>query len=230
MGVRRGGKMSQPQENHQPLRVAILDGHGLMRDALARILEGDGMRTVVSSAEREEFLSQLQTNTADVALLDGAYVNDAVGAYAGGLIRQMVERFPATRPMVLSEVNDQALIDGCMQSGAWAYLFKQDATCQVLISAMRAVARGERLVPMNLLSNRIQTTRSNALSRLTPREREVLALLSAGADNITISARLGISERTVKGYTAALYQKLGADNRVLLAIKARELGMTPAVL
>ncbi len=220
--------MNQPQQEEQPLRVAILDGHGLMRDALSRILDQDGVSTVVSSSERDEFLVQLQANHADVAVIDGAFVLDGAGAY----VRQLLERFPALRPVVLSELNDPGVIEGCLQAGAWAYLFKQDATCQVVLTALRAVARGERLVPLNLLStsNRMQPRSANALSRLTPREREVLALLAAGADNITISTRLGISERTVKGYTAALYQKLGADNRVLLAIKARELGMTPAVL
>ncbi|MFN7131937.1 MAG: response regulator transcription factor, partial [Myxococcales bacterium] len=63
--------------------------------------------------------------------------------------------------------------------------------------------------------------------RLTPREREVLGFVGAGVDNAEIAVLLGISERTVKAHIAALYQKLGAANRVLLAIKARELGIKP---
>ncbi|MFN7131835.1 MAG: LuxR C-terminal-related transcriptional regulator [Myxococcales bacterium] len=204
------------------LTAAILDEQGLTRDALARVLGHEGLAVTVCTGDVDELFAALNRQHADVALVEASAGADTV--------RELAARFPAMRTVVLSTGESADLVTECLQAGAAAYLYKRDATCQVVISAVRAVARGERLLPLDQLPVRNVPPRQNALSRLTPRERQVLGLLAAGADNLKISAALGISERTVKGYTAALYQKLEADNRVQLAIKARELGIVPTRL
>jgi DNA-binding NarL/FixJ family response regulator len=65
------------------------------------------------------------------------------------------------------------------------------------------------------------------MSSLTVREREVLAYVSAGADNLKIASHLKISERTVKAHVSSLYKKLGPENRAQLALLARQLGIRP---
>ena len=62
---------------------------------------------------------------------------------------------------------------------------------------------------------------------LTQREREVLAYVAGGADNLKISAHLQIAERTVKSHVTQLYRKLGAENRTQLALRACHLGVRP---
>jgi DNA-binding NarL/FixJ family response regulator len=65
------------------------------------------------------------------------------------------------------------------------------------------------------------------LSALTQREREVLAYVAGGADNLKIAAHLQIAERTVKSHVTQLYRKLGAENRTQLALRACHLGVRP---
>jgi DNA-binding NarL/FixJ family response regulator len=98
------------------------------------------------------------------------------------------------------------------------------------------VARGEWLVPPELVSPVQQVLQPQApgmrvspLDRLTLREREVLGLVAAGADNLQISARLGITERTVKAHVSNLYRKLGVQNRVEMAMMAYQSGLSRPV-
>ncbi|HVG60038.1 MAG TPA: helix-turn-helix transcriptional regulator, partial [Hyalangium sp.] len=67
----------------------------------------------------------------------------------------------------------------------------------------------------------------SVLNSLTQREREVLAYVAGGADNLKIAAHLQIAERTVKSHVTQLYRKLGAENRTQLALRACHLGVRP---
>ena len=97
---------------------------------------------------------------------------------------------------------------------------------EALLSAVQKVARGERLIPPELLSPGTASSdmRASPMDRLTHREREVLELVAGGADNLQISARLGITERTVKAHVSNLYRKMGVQNRVEMAMIAYQSG------
>jgi two-component system, NarL family, nitrate/nitrite response regulator NarL len=98
-----------------------------------------------------------------------------------------------------------------------------------LLIAIRATARGELCFPWGAAppppSSAANTAVSWKLQRLTPREREVLAHVAAGHDNLKIAALLNISERTVKSHVISVYRKLDAENRVQLALLAGQLGV-----
>lgn len=66
------------------------------------------------------------------------------------------------------------------------------------------------------------------IKKISPREKEVLSLVGTGADNLKIAALLGVSERTVKAHVSSMYLKIGAENRVELALIALRLRLRPA--
>lgn len=107
-------------------------------------------------------------------------------------------------------------------------MVKSEVSTRAILEGVAAAARGERRVPLQALTNgglaasRPVQTAARQLVQLTPRERQVLSCIAAGHDNLKIGALLGIAERTVKAHVAALYRKLGAENRVQLALVARK--------
>jgi two-component system nitrate/nitrite response regulator NarL len=131
---------------------------------------------------------------------------------------------------VLALGDGPGLLDRSIAAGAAAYLDVRTSACDDVVHALGLLARGERAVSAHMLSTVFQATRTTEHERLRPlstRERQVLAWVSAGADNGDIAESLQITERTVKAHVSSLYRKLRQDNRTQLALLARQLGIRP---
>ena len=215
------------------IRVGILEDQQIFRESLVAIFEQAGMEVVVRSPDVEGFLAQLQHAVPDVAVvdltlerLDGKPAGDGLS-----LVEALRERYPHTRSLVLTGSRDLPLLERCFKTGAAGYLCKLNVSCGELVSAVERVARGEWLVPPELVCPSpvppaAPEPSASPLGRLTVREREVLGLVASGADNLQISARLGITERTVKAHVSNLYRKLGVQNRVEMAMVAFQHGLS----
>jgi DNA-binding NarL/FixJ family response regulator len=135
------------------------------------------------------------------------------------------------RCIVLTASRESDQVDSAYLRGVYAYLYKLDASGEQLATVVRAVHRGERLGHPRSLELAWQAPPAapgpvvSAIGALTPREREVLAWIGTGADNLKISAQLGISERTVSAHVSSIYRKLGRENRTELALLARDAGL-----
>ena len=210
------------------IRIGILEDQQVFRESLVTLFESSGMEVTARSQDVEGFLAQLAENAPDVALVD-LRLERTDGKEVGNglrLVEALRERHPRTRAIVLSAYRDLPLLERCFQAGAVGYLCKLNVSCADLVSAVEQVARGERLVPPELSGHGSSSEgRPASLERLTLREREVLGLVAGGADNLQISARLGITERTVKAHVSNLYRKLGAQNRVEMAMLAYQCGL-----
>ena len=214
------------------IRVGILEDQQVFRESLVAIFEQAGMDVVVSSPDVEGFLAQLQQAVPDVAVVD-LRLERLDGKEAGDgllLVETLRERYPHTRALVLTAFRELPLLERCFKAGAAGYLCKLNVSCNALISAVEQVVRGEWLVPPELMCpSPVAPAASEPLAspvgRLTLREREVLGLVASGADNLQISARLGITERTVKAHVSNLYRKLGVQNRVEMAMVAVHNGL-----
>jgi NarL family two-component system response regulator YdfI len=124
-----------------------------------------------------------------------------------------------------------------LQAGACGYLLK-DCSLETLVLAIRTAARGEMLVPPEIMT-RILARAAQAVSLparaassrgpldLTEREREVLAGVARGERSKEIAVRLGISERTVGSYLNNIFTKLGVDSRASAVAVAMERGLLP---
>ncbi len=214
------------------ITVGILEDHRLMLQSLIWLLEGAGFVVTAKSEEPRSFLAQIAERPPQVALIDLTLETFTTAPTASGVdvVRELRENHPEIRTLVLSATHTTEMVERCYHEGAAGYLYKLTATRETLTDAIREVAIGKRLFPVQLLASGVSDGPSTArrpslLDGVTHREREVLAYLSTGADNVQIAKSLGITERTVKAHVSNLYRKLRMKNRVELALLARQQGL-----
>jgi DNA-binding NarL/FixJ family response regulator len=213
-----------------PLKVLLLDDHRIVRESLTSALEASGMQVAGAYGDAPSFLASARRGEADVALVDillEGPTGDGLSA-----LQALPGVAPALRAVVLSASHDPAVAARAYQLGACAYLHKLDADCASIVAALQAAARGERVADGRAFEDALRRPvqrdpAADPLGMLTDRERDVLACVASGADNLKIAAILAITERTVRAHVSSLYRKLGHENRAELAIFARDLGIKP---
>lgn len=232
--------MSNTLQAPSQIRVAILEDQRVMRESLAEVLEFQGIKVVVNSGDPNTFLARLGAEQPSVAIVDLTLESED-GTQTDGLsILSEVHRWhPEVRTLVLSATRTPDIVERCYTAGAAGYLYKLNADTESVIQAVKAVARGERMIPFDFLQSTPRamdsapddpsTKARNLLATVTSREREVLAYVASGADNLKIATHLQITERTVKAHVSSLYRKLGPENRAQLALLARQLGVRPPI-
>lgn len=218
----------------QRIQIGILEDQQLFREGLVALFASAGHEVTVQSPDVEGFLAQVQETAPDVAVVDLVLERPDSREVDDGLrlVALLRERHPQTRVLVLSGQREPALMERCFQAGASGFVSKLNVSSAGLVAAVEQVARGEWIVPTELISPvraaQEASERTSPLERLTLREREVLSLVASGADNLQISARLGITERTVKAHVSNLYRKLGVQNRVEMAMLGFQSGLATA--
>jgi DNA-binding NarL/FixJ family response regulator len=210
------------------MRVVIADDALLIREGVAHLLMENGVEVVDQVGEAESLLASVQALRPDVALVDirmpPTHTDEGLRA-----ARDIRSRFPETAVVVLSQhlEPDYALQLVQEKPEKVGYLMKERVgRPQQLLDAMQRVAAGEcvvdRAVVDELLARR---RRVDPIEELTPREREVLALMAEGRSNQGISRTLWLSPKTVETHIRGAFAKLGIkeapeDNRRVLAVLA----------
>jgi two-component system nitrate/nitrite response regulator NarL len=212
------------------LQVLIADEHGIFRDALRAALEREpDLEVVGEAAEGPEAVAAVERTRPDVAILSATLATSS-GVRASCLIR---ERAPDCRTIVLADVEDQRQLTDGLGCGASGYLTK-GCSLEELVEAVRAVARGETLIPPimlgPLLSNLLDQRRDHEsallkLGELSPREREVLALVARGAKTTAIAETLVISPETARTHIQNILTKLDIHSRLEAASFVIENGL-----
>ena len=212
------------------VRVVLVDDQQLVRAGLAFIISTEvGVEVVSEAANGELGLAAIAAHRPDVVLMDIRMpVLDGIEA------TRRIRDADGPPVLVLTTFDDDDVLWGALQAGAAGFLLK-DTPADDLIAAIRSVAGGgswldQRVTPRVLAAVRGAGPRSAdqaiaALDRLSEREREVLVLMSHGASNLEIAARLYVSERTVKGHVGNIFAKLGARDRAAAIILAFESGL-----
>jgi DNA-binding NarL/FixJ family response regulator len=204
-----------------PVRLTLVAEDPLARGALSRTLaEQGGDIAIIAAGTLAEMESSRPELAPDVVLWD-------VGlhpAEPGGRLDA-----PELGAPVLALVPDEPAGEGALSAGARGLLFR-DVAPAPLLAALRAVARGLTVFDPALAS--VRTTPRAAASAstsgpesLTPREREVLALLAEGLSNKAIADRLDISEHTAKFHVNAVLAKLGVQRRTEAVVRAARMGL-----
>jgi DNA-binding NarL/FixJ family response regulator len=212
------------------VRILLADGHSLFREALATALASEPDLTVVGEArDGLEAVAEASRTFPQVAVLDADLPNGD-GVRAAGLIR---ERVPNCRIVILAADEEPDVLTSAVESGASGYLTKASPLTD-LVDAIRAVHRGDTLVPAQMLGGLLEKliTRRREhdeavrrLSRLTSREREVLTLLAEGGDNDSIAQTLVISPQTARTHIQNVLVKLGVHSRLEAAALAIHNGL-----
>ncbi len=198
------------------MRVLIADDHELLRDVLRSYLEAEGGFDVSCVADLPAALAAIAAGPAfGLVLLD--YAMPGMNGFAGLAAAVAAS---GDRPVALmSGLAPAGVPEKVLACGAAGYLPKTLAARSV-VNAIRFMAAGERYVPLELA--RPNPAADNAETRLSPREREVLAGLCAGHANKEIARDLNLREPTIKLHVQLICRKLGARNRTHAAMIARD--------
>ena len=201
------------------MRLVIADQHQLFRDCLAAVLaEGQGFEVVGKVASGREALERMGETRVDILLVSLEHAADGMC----GLIREVEERSPASKVVLLGRDDSEERVLDCLQAGACGYLVR-DQSLADLRSAIEAVSQGDTVCTpriANSLFNRLarlgrerrRQARLDYLT-LTPRELEILGLISEGLSNQEIARRLFLSVHTVKNHVHKILETLGVHSR-----------------
>ncbi|MDH6126360.1 response regulator transcription factor [Kitasatospora sp. GP82] len=211
------------RESEQPVRVFLLDDHEVVRRGVRDLLEAEPDIEVVGEAGTcAQALARVPALRPQVAVLD-VRLPDGDGV---GVCRELRDRLPELVCLMLTSFDDDdALLDAIM-AGAAGYVLKQVKGSD-LVSAVRTVASGRSMLDpattrklMENLRHRDEGDSDSALARLTPREREILALVGEGKTNRQIGQELYLAEKTVKNHVSRMLAKLGVERRLQAAVIA----------
>lgn len=203
-------------------RIIIVDDHPLFRSALRQTLENTGAQMVFEEAGDIEGLSAAleADRNCDLVLLD---LNmPGVRGFSGLLLLRA--QFPEIPVMVVSAVEDIAVIRRCFDLGASGFLSKSESAARIRESIDTILAGGLWLPEGVSLDEHDEHTEVLArLATLTPQQVRVLMMLSDGLMNKQIAFELSISEATVKAHVSAILQKLNVDSRTQAVIAASKI-------
>jgi DNA-binding NarL/FixJ family response regulator len=210
------------EQKTETITILLADPQALVREAVRAVLESQDRIVVVAEAmDGIQAVVEAERTRPNIALLDANLPNrDCLRT-----TRTIKERVPACRVVVLSDTEDEQTLISAIEAGADGFITK-GCPLSELIDAARAVHRGETLVPPRMLGallqrlirrRREQDVAIRRVSRLTPRERQVLALLAEGANNDGIAQSLVISPETARTHVQHVLSKLEMHSRLAVA-------------
>ena len=212
------------------IRVLIVDDQTLIREGLASLLMMQpDLEVVGKAADGRAAIEAVAAHAPDVVLMDVRMP----GLNGIAATREIHQRWPAIRIIVLTTFDDDEYVFEALHAGAAGYLLK-NADPDHLARAIRGVHTGQAILDPAVTQKVIQHfTRATAAQpaqitlteRLTDRERAVLRGMVDGLSNSAIAARLALSEGTVKNHLTHIFQKLDVKDRAQAVRRAVEWGL-----
>jgi len=206
------------------IRVVLVDDHRIVRRGLRSFLEAFPDITVVGeSSSGEEVLEQVESWLPDVVIMDLLMPGGMDGVEATRRVRSIT---PHTQIVVLTAHTDDARVVAALRAGAIGYV-RKDAEPEILLAAVRAVARGQSMLDPAVAGTVLQDLVSSTEMRhdLTERELEVLRLLAHGRTNREIAEELVLGEETVKTHVGNILAKLHLAHRTQAVVHAFKQGL-----
>lgn len=221
-------ELPPPSSSSEVARLIIADDHELARAGLRSMLEGErGLEIVGEASTGRAALALCQALRPNLALID-VRMPEMDGLETTRAIKRVC---PQTSVVIVTMHENPDYLLAAIRGGAAGYLLK-DASRRELLTIVRQVLRGESILNTDLTRRLLQHLAdegpypSGALhERLTPRELEVLGLLTQGQTNRDIARNLGVSAGTVKIHVQHIIGKLGVSDRTQAAVRAVELGL-----
>jgi DNA-binding NarL/FixJ family response regulator len=208
------------------MRVVLADDSLLLREGLARLLEDAGLDVVAQAGDAEDLLRKVGAHKPDVAIVDVRMppTHTDEGLRAAVEIR---DRFGSTGVLVLSQYIEESYAMELLSDNAEGvgYLLKDRvADLDRFIDAVRRVGEGGSALDPEVVSRLLgRRRREDPLAEISPREREVLALMAEGRSNHAIANELVVTERAVEKHVTSIFSKLdlpptAVDHRRVLAV------------
>lgn len=213
-------------EPWMPLRLVLADDHQVLRQALKALLEKHGYEVVADEADGRAAFEAVRNLVPDVAVLDVAMpVLNGVDA-----AREIARLRPACPVILLSGVEDQRFVKDALQAGVRGFVQKSQGT-EDLIHAIEEVRAGRLYVSPGASQAIVDAASApprDSRTQLTPREKQVLALVGAGKSTKQIADVLRISVKTAEFHRGRLMKKLNVhDTANLVRYAIREGWITP---
>jgi len=216
--------------NSRAITILLADDHTIVRQGLAKLLDGDGNLCVIGEARNgREAVSKVEELRPDVVLMDIAMpVLNGIEA-----TRQIKKASRNTKVIILSMHSHDRFISELFSLGASGYLLK-DSTGNDIIRAINAAINGDtylspsisrRVVEDYISMKRVKSSEENLYAKLSNREREVFQMMAEGRSSREISDTLCVSMSTVKTHRANIMNKLEIENLSQLIQFAIELGI-----
>lgn len=214
----------------EPIRVLLADDHAVVRAGIRQFLERAEDIQVIGEADDGEAAKDLiQKDQPDVAVLD-IKMPKASGIDVTHWIRA---HYRQVGVLILSAFDDDPYVLAVLQAGANGYVLKT-ASPMDIIQAVRDVAAGKSAldpeITQKVMAQLVGHHEGPTVEQLTDRELEVLTLVGRGYTNKAIGVQLGISDRTVQGHLARIFNKLSASSRTEAVMRAVSLGWLPSDL
>jgi DNA-binding NarL/FixJ family response regulator len=203
-------------DDAQTIRIVLVDDHAVLRTGLEQLLSTEAdLQVVGTAANGEDAIELVRRLRPDVVLMDLQMPGIDGVAATRAIVKEKLGDV-----LVLTSFSDSERILAALDAGAMGYLLK-DADPEDVVDGIRAVARGESPLHPKAARELLGARRQGVGSvELTPREREVLALVRSGLANKQIARRLGISERTVKAHLTSTFSRIGVTDRTQAALWA----------
>ena len=220
--------MTAQPDRSGPIRVFLVDDHAVVRRGMRAFIDMlPDIEVIGDAADGQAALDELAV-LADEDRLPDVVVMDLVMPRLDGVgaTRAVRRKYPSVEVVALTSFSEAERVHAALEAGAAGYLLK-DAEADELAAAIRAAYRGEvhldpavaRKLTQSLVAPR------NAVSALTARECEVLALVAQGQSNNEIADALVISERTARTHVSNILGKLGLPSRTQAALWAVREGL-----
>jgi DNA-binding NarL/FixJ family response regulator len=223
-------EIAQDAGQRPVIRVMVVDDHDLFRTGMASLLGAEPDIEVVAQASGGRRGVQLASELRpDVVLMD-LRMPDLKGPDA---MRAIVERRPATRVLALTVLSNEDAVAAALRAGACGFLAK-DTSIDDIVAAVRAAAAGSAWLSPRAAEVVLGAMRRPEAKRepdpglideLSPRELDVLRLVSQGLANAQIAERLNISPRTAKNHVSSILAKLDLPSRIQAATYAVRRGL-----
>jgi DNA-binding NarL/FixJ family response regulator len=208
------------------VRVVVADDSVLLREGVVRLLVEAGMEVVAQAGDAEDLLRKVGAHRPDVAIVDvrmpPSHTDEGLRAAT-----EIRTRFPDTGVLVLSQVLEEQYAGELLSNDAAGvgYLLK-DRVMDIdrFVDAVRRVGEGGSALDPEVVSRLLGRRRaSDPLAGISPREREVLALMAEGRSNVAIARELVVTERAVEKHVTSIFSKLDLppttdDHRRVLAV------------
>ena len=204
------------------IRILVVDDHPIVRGGIVALLaDADDMTVIGEAPDGETAVTLALELEPDLVLMDlrmpGIDGDEATA-------RILAER-PGVRVVILTTYETDSSILTAIEAGASGYLLKA-APQEELLAGIRSVARGEVALAPSIAAMLVKRVAAPSVS-LSPREKQVLALVAQGDSNPAIAAKLFVTEATVKTHLLHAFEKLEVNDRTRAVTKAMELGLLP---
>jgi RNA polymerase sigma factor (sigma-70 family) len=214
---------------HEPIKLMLVDDHPVFREGLRQVLEArKTLRVIAAVGDGKELWKAIETYGPPHAILMDV---EMPGDNGIELTKQVHERYPEVRVVMLTAFSDSERVFAALKAGAVGYLLKNASPDEIRQTVERPAA-GEPMLSGEIAGRvlrefereREEDRYREQLDTLTPREEEILKLLATGESNREIGRRLFISEQTVKNHVASIFRKLQVNDRTKAALLAVRLG------